>query len=220
MTKLLIPAILLVLVIFIACADPAPTTVVEPAPTTVVEPAPTQQPAEATTAASQPDPTRITTPTEEPTERPTVPPTTAPDPTATATPEPETMATEIPTPTAAPTETPTPAVTAVPTPQPTPSATRASTPAPTQPTNMWRGLAVAPEDRCSDYDSNDYRYSPSVEPRIVDAQGGIYGPYTGSWFESIKDTPTSSTSSPDRRPTTAGCAPPAPRPRTGLRPTS
>ena len=53
---------------------------------------------------------------------------------------------------------------------------------------MWRGLAVAPEDRCSDYDSNDYRYSPSVEPRIVDAQGGIYGPYTGSWFESIKDT--------------------------------
>ena len=53
---------------------------------------------------------------------------------------------------------------------------------------MWRGLAVAPEDRCSDYDADDYHYSPSVEPRIVEAQGGIYGPYTGTWFDSIKDT--------------------------------
>ena len=53
---------------------------------------------------------------------------------------------------------------------------------------MWRGLAVAPEDRCSEYASSDYRYSPSVEPRIVDAQGGIYGPYTGTWFNSIRDT--------------------------------
>ena len=53
---------------------------------------------------------------------------------------------------------------------------------------MWRGLTVAPEDRCSDYDADDYHYSPSVEPRIVEVQGGIYGPYTGTWFESIKDT--------------------------------
>ena len=53
---------------------------------------------------------------------------------------------------------------------------------------MWRGLTVAPEDRCSDYDADDYHYSPSVEPKIVEAQGGIYGPYTGTWFETIKDT--------------------------------
>ena len=53
---------------------------------------------------------------------------------------------------------------------------------------MWRGLAVAPEDRCSEYASSDYSYWPSVEPRIVDAQGGIYGPYTGTWFDSIRDT--------------------------------
>ena len=53
---------------------------------------------------------------------------------------------------------------------------------------MWRGLAVAPEERCSDYESDDYHYSPSVEPRIVDAQGGIYGPYTGTWFHSIRET--------------------------------
>ena len=53
---------------------------------------------------------------------------------------------------------------------------------------MWRGLAVAPEDRCSEYASSDYSYSPSVEPRIVDIQGGIYGPYTGTWFDSIRET--------------------------------
>ena len=47
---------------------------------------------------------------------------------------------------------------------------------------------MAPEDRCSEYDPDDYHYSPSVEPRIVDAQGGIYGPYTGTWFDSIRDT--------------------------------
>ena len=53
---------------------------------------------------------------------------------------------------------------------------------------MWRGITVAPENRCSPYDSDEYRYSPSVEPRIVNALGGIYGPYTGTWFESIKET--------------------------------
>ena len=53
---------------------------------------------------------------------------------------------------------------------------------------MWRGLTVGPEDRCSDYDSDDYHDSPSVEPRIVDAQGGIFGPYTGTWFDSIRET--------------------------------
>ena len=47
---------------------------------------------------------------------------------------------------------------------------------------------MAPENRCSEYDPDHYHYSPSVEPRIADAQGGIYGPYTGSWFDSIKDT--------------------------------
>ena len=34
----------------------------------------------------------------------------------------------------------------------------------------------------------DYQYSPSVEPRIVAAQGGIYGPYTGTWFACTKQT--------------------------------
>ena len=64
----------------------------------------------------------------------------------------------------------------------------APTEPPAQPSRLWRGITVAPEDRCSPYDSDDYRYSPSVEPRIVEAQGGIYGPYTGTWFESTKET--------------------------------
>ena len=50
------------------------------------------------------------------------------------------------------------------------------------------GLTIAPENRCSPYDADEYRYSRSVEPRIVEAQGGIYGPYTGTWFESIRET--------------------------------
>ena len=74
----------------------------------------------------------------------------------------------------------------------TPRRRRSATPRPTQPpsqtTSMWRGITVAPENRCSPYDSDEYRYSPSVEPRIVNALGGIYGPYTGTWFESIKET--------------------------------
>ena len=48
---------------------------------------------------------------------------------------------------------------------------------------------AAAEQRCSDYDSDDYRYSQSVEPRIVESMGGIvYGPYTGTWFGSTSET--------------------------------
>ena len=83
-----------------------------------------------------------------------------------------------------------PSPTAIPTATPSPTAT--STPAPrqppAQPSNLWRGITIAPENRCSPYDSDEYRYSPSVEPRIVDAQGGIYGPYTGTWFATIRET--------------------------------
>ena len=53
---------------------------------------------------------------------------------------------------------------------------------------LWRGLVVAPEQRCSPYDEADYRYSQSVEDRIVAELGGVYGPYTGRWFASPSDT--------------------------------
>ncbi len=53
----------------------------------------------------------------------------------------------------------------------------------------WRGLVVAPEHRCSQYDSDDYPYPRSVEQRIVASMGGIvYSPYTGTWFNSPSET--------------------------------
>lgn len=52
----------------------------------------------------------------------------------------------------------------------------------------WRGLRVAPEDRCSDYRSNYYSYPQSVEDDLTALYGGAYSPYTGEWFDS--DTKT------------------------------
>ena len=50
-------------------------------------------------------------------------------------------------------------------------------------------LVIAPENRCSHYDADDYSYPQSVEPHIVARQGGrIYGPYTGTYFNSIRET--------------------------------
>ena len=194
MAKALILAAILALLVLVACSDPAPTAVV--APTAIQQPQPT------VSAENQPEQTQ-------PSSRPTLEPTMAsiPRPTATAVPTPTPTATQAttstptpaattaPTPTLTPITTPIPAATAAtPTliPTATPSPTATSTPAPTQPpaqpSNLWRGITIAPEKRCSPYDSDEYRYSPSVEPHIVEAQGGIYGPYTGTWFESIKET--------------------------------
>ena len=53
----------------------------------------------------------------------------------------------------------------------------------------WNGLTIAPEHRCSPYDSDDYYYSRSVEAEIVAAMDGkIYGPYTGRQFGSTRET--------------------------------
>ena len=52
----------------------------------------------------------------------------------------------------------------------------------------YRGIAVAPEHRCAPYDRADYRYSQSVEPRIVASLGKVYGPYTGTCFGSMRET--------------------------------
>ena len=58
----------------------------------------------------------------------------------------------------------------------------------TAPQETWRGLRVAPEERCSRYDSDDYRYSQRVEDAIIADLGGIYSPYTGEWFETKRET--------------------------------
>ncbi|MXX82496.1 MAG: DUF1524 domain-containing protein [Chloroflexi bacterium] len=50
-------------------------------------------------------------------------------------------------------------------------------------------LTVAPENRCSPYDSGDYDYPQSVESQIVGQMGGrIYGPYTGRTFANTRET--------------------------------
>jgi len=90
-----------------------------------------------------------------------------------------------------------PTVRATPTvpPSPTPTRTPIPTATPVRPTDTpvppagGLGVRIEPENRCSHYDSDLYPYSQSVEPQIVNQQGGrIYGPYTGTYFSSIRDT--------------------------------
>lgn len=55
--------------------------------------------------------------------------------------------------------------------------------------NTLNSLAVAPENRCSPYDPDDYPYPQSVEADIVRRMGGrIYGPYSGTTFSSTRKT--------------------------------
>ena len=55
--------------------------------------------------------------------------------------------------------------------------------------DRWRGLAVAPERRCTPYERRDYPYAQSVEAGIVASMGGrIYGPYTGRYFATARQT--------------------------------
>ena len=74
-----------------------------------------------------------------------------------------------------------PATPAPPTPPP-------PAPPPPEPAATWRGLTVAPEERCAPYDADDYRYPQSVETDIVRDLGGIYSPYTCERFDSIRET--------------------------------
>lgn len=52
----------------------------------------------------------------------------------------------------------------------------------------YRGVAIAPEYRCSPYDRTEYPYPQSVEADIVAQLGKIYGPYTGRCFTSARQT--------------------------------
>ena len=57
----------------------------------------------------------------------------------------------------------------------TPEPSVTETPSPT----TYRSLVITDEDRCSDYDADDYSYPQSVEADIVAGLGGIiYSPYT------------------------------------------
>ena len=53
----------------------------------------------------------------------------------------------------------------------------------------WQGLTVAPENRCSPYHRSLYPYPQSVERQIVASmRGRIYGPYTGRYYRSTRQT--------------------------------
>lgn len=64
------------------------------------------------------------------------------------------------------------------------------TPDPGSGVASWRGLVVAPENRCAPYERNrDYSYPQSVEQDIVHSLGGVvYGPYTARCFSSTSET--------------------------------
>ncbi len=49
-------------------------------------------------------------------------------------------------------------------------------------------LTVQDEDRCSSYVRSQYSYSQSVEPKIVEAQGGMFSPYDFTCFESLRES--------------------------------
>ena len=56
-------------------------------------------------------------------------------------------------------------------------------------TETWRGLVVAPENRCSPYDRRrDYPYPQSIEQDIVLLLRTVYGPYTDTCFASTRET--------------------------------
>ena len=174
---------------------PKATATAAPAPTATPEPKAMVGLAHEPTRAATPPPTEATIATPEPTAAVAPAPATIPEPTATATRTLTPASSPVSASTRTPTTFPTPVVT-LPTPVPEPRPPRRTRPSPTATpaatpvglTSLWRGITIAPEDRCSPYDPDDYPYSPSVEPRIVQDLGGVYGPYTGTWFESIKET--------------------------------
>ena len=70
----------------------------------------------------------------------------------------------------------------------------------------WRGIVVAPEVRCTEYDSDDYRYPQSVELEVIERQQGLYSPYTNEWFRSRRESDIEHVGRAPRR-TTADSAP-------------
>ena len=53
---------------------------------------------------------------------------------------------------------------------------------------LWRGLVVAPECRCTPYYESHYRYPQSVEPKIAERIGERASPYDGTRFENLLES--------------------------------
>ena len=72
-----------------------------------------------------------------------------------------------------------------------------SRPRPQRRARTGLGVRIGPENRCSHYDSDDYPYPQSVEPRIVSQQGRPHlRPVHRRLFRQHQGRPTSSISSP------------------------
>ena len=69
---------------------------------------------------------------------------------------------------------------------PPPIITKIECPEPTG--EMWRGLVVAPECRCSPYKASHYRYPQSVEPKIAARLGELVSPYDGTRFNNLSES--------------------------------
>ena len=54
--------------------------------------------------------------------------------------------------------------------------------------NDLNSLTVESENRCSDYERSHYSYPQSVEPLIVDAQGGMFSPYDYTCFSALTES--------------------------------
>ena len=52
-------------------------------------------------------------------------------------------------------------------------------------TEIWKGLVVAPEDNCSDYDRDLYPYDSGADRTISDMMGGMYAPYEDTCFDTL-----------------------------------
>ena len=50
---------------------------------------------------------------------------------------------------------------------------------------LWRGLQIAPENRCQEYVSSHYPYHHSAKETIMIKYNGSYSPYTGKWYVSL-----------------------------------
>ena len=54
---------------------------------------------------------------------------------------------------------------------------------------IWRGIEVKPENRCSEYNSDEYYYPQQVELEIIRSMNGlVYSPYNGITYEDRYDT--------------------------------
>ena len=60
---------------------------------------------------------------------------------------------------------------------------------PPAPLVALRDLTVAPEHRCTPYDrDNDYPYPQSIEAQIAARLGGMWSPYDGTRFDSLRES--------------------------------